>query len=126
MGLCVSLCALTSDNRVIFGGGDRKFITLARRDAIIEKTTNKLKKQIEDLMPGLKLTIAHRWAGEFASTPDGMPFIGPCKKCPNLHLALGYGGNGITFSLIAARILTGTLCDIPKLREPAELFRFDR
>ncbi len=117
---------LTSDNRVIFGGGDRGFTNPHLRDLLIDRKSQAIKKQIEKLFPELQLTIAHAWAGEFATTPDGMPYIGACKSCPNLYLALGYGGNGITFSLIAARILTGILCDIPSFRQPVDLFRFDR
>jgi glycine/D-amino acid oxidase-like deaminating enzyme len=42
----------------------------------------------------------------------------------NAYFALGYGGNGVTYSMIAARII----CDLylGKANADARLFRFDR
>ena len=38
-------------------------------------------------------------------TPDGLPYIGPHQRYPNHLFALGYGGNGMTFGFLAARML---------------------
>ena len=38
--------------------------------------------------------------------------------------ALGYGGNGITFSMIAARLITDLILQRPN--DDAAVFRFDR
>ena len=38
-------------------------------------------------------------------TPDGLPYIGPHRRYPHHTFALGYGGNGMTFAALAARIL---------------------
>jgi glycine/D-amino acid oxidase-like deaminating enzyme len=38
-------------------------------------------------------------------TPDGLPCIGPHRRYPHHLFALGYGGNGMTFGLLAARML---------------------
>lgn len=43
---------------------------------------------------------------------------------PGAHFALGYGGNGITFSLVAAEIITGTITGRPD--PDADLFGFGR
>src|ERR1700739_2809036 len=45
------------------------------------------------------------WAGAFAVTKDGLFYIGTIAERPNTYFALGFGGNGITFSVIAAEIL---------------------
>jgi len=45
------------------------------------------------------------WAGIFGSTKNGLPFIGTFKNYRIVYL-LGFGGNGITFSAVAAEILT--------------------
>jgi glycine/D-amino acid oxidase-like deaminating enzyme len=45
------------------------------------------------------------WEGLFAMTPDGLPYIGPHRRYPRHAFALGYGGNGMTFGALAARIL---------------------
>ena len=41
-----------------------------------------------------------------------------------LFFALGYGGNGITFSVIAAKIITDLYLGRPN--PDADIFRFDR
>jgi glycine/D-amino acid oxidase-like deaminating enzyme len=64
------------------------------------------------------------WAGTFGSTEDGLPFIGTYKKLPHSLFALGFGGNGITFSVVAAEIIA----DIIKGRSNKNipLFSFGR
>ena len=55
----------------------------------------------EDLPP-----IAYAWGGSFASTRDGLPFIGRVPGMhPRLQFALCYGGNGITFSVHAGEMI---------------------
>jgi glycine/D-amino acid oxidase-like deaminating enzyme len=63
------------------------------------------------------------WAGTFAETKDGLPYVGPFDHKRVLY-ALGYGGNGITFSAVAANLLRDRILDV---RNPdAEIFSFDR
>jgi glycine/D-amino acid oxidase-like deaminating enzyme len=38
-------------------------------------------------------------------TPDSLPYIGPHRRYPHHWFALGYGGNGMTFGFLAARLL---------------------
>lgn len=38
-------------------------------------------------------------------TPDGLPYIGTHRRYPRHLFALGFGGNGMTFGLLAARLL---------------------
>ena len=45
------------------------------------------------------------WEGLFAMTPDSLPYIGPHRRYPRHWFALGYGGNGMTFGILAARFL---------------------
>ncbi len=45
------------------------------------------------------------WSGAFGQTEDGLPLIGEVPGQPNLFAAYGYGGNGITFSYLASRII---------------------
>ena len=48
---------------------------------------------------------AYAWEGLFATTPDGLPYIGAHRRYPRQLFALGYGGNGMTFAALAARML---------------------
>ena len=50
------------------------------------------------------VAIDCRWEGLFATTPDGLPYIGPHRRYPRQLFALGYGGNGMTFGFLASRL----------------------
>ena len=71
----------------------------------------------------------YAWEGLFAETPDGLPYVGEHSRYPRHLFALGYGGNGMTASFLAAanagRFVSGG--DKPaKARRIANLFAFDR
>jgi glycine/D-amino acid oxidase-like deaminating enzyme len=51
------------------------------------------------------VAIEYAWEGLFAMTPDGLPYIGQHRRYPRHLFALGYGGNGMTFGFLAARLL---------------------
>ena len=52
-----------------------------------------------------KVSFEYAWEGLFATTPDGLPYIGPHRHYPRHLFALGYGGNGMTFGFLAAGLL---------------------
>jgi glycine/D-amino acid oxidase-like deaminating enzyme len=114
----------TSDHRIVFGGCDEPFADPARRDKKLGEKTRQLEKQFADLFPALAFRGEFAWTGTFAETRDGLPCIGSAYTGSRIFYALGYGGNGITFSQIAARILRD-LC-LEKSNLDAALFRFDR
>jgi glycine/D-amino acid oxidase-like deaminating enzyme len=70
------------------------------------------------------LEVAYAWAGTFGETKDGLPYIGVHPRFPHVYFALCYGGNGITFSVIAAEILRDDF--IRRTNRDARLFRFGR
>jgi len=41
----------------------------------------------------------------FDTTSDGLPLIGPVPGTKGVYAAYGYGGNGITFSFMAAQLI---------------------
>ena len=51
------------------------------------------------------IAFEYEWEGLFATTPDGLPYIGPHRHYPRHLFALGYGGNGMTLGFLAARLL---------------------
>jgi len=114
----------TSDNRIIIGGRDEKYYDPVKRDRLIEKKTKLLAKDFSSLFPSIEFTPEFSWTGTFGSTKDGLPYIGEYKKLPNSLFALGFGGNGITFSLIAAEIIRDILLE--KFNPDTELFSFER
>ncbi|CAN5555442.1 FAD-dependent oxidoreductase [soil metagenome] len=117
-------CRTTADNRIVFGGEDEPFYDPAKRDALVDSKTNKLSKQLKELFPDIPFKVDYSWAGTFIETDDGLPYIGTIRQLPHTYFALGYGGNGITFSQLAADILTDLL--IGKKNADADIFSFDR
>jgi glycine/D-amino acid oxidase-like deaminating enzyme len=115
---------LTKDNRVIIGGRDKEFYNTSERDKLIKKKSSLLKKDFSKLFPKIELIPEFSWSGTFGSTKDALPYIGTYNKTPHTYYALGFGGNGITFSLIAAEII----CDMitGKINKNVSLFSFDR
>jgi glycine/D-amino acid oxidase-like deaminating enzyme len=114
----------TADHRIIFGGRDEPTANPRRRDAKLRSKTRQLENDFAQLFPDLAFRAEFAWTGTFAETVDGLPCIGPKEAGSRIYHALGYGGNGITFSQIAAKIL----CDFctGKKNRDAPLFRFDR
>lgn len=114
----------TTDNRVIVGGEDEKFTTAANRDKKMKSKTQKILKKFNKLFPDIELEIDFSWCSVFGETKDGLPYIGEHKDHPNTYFALGYGGNGITFSVIAAEIIRDLYTGNPSGKE--KIFAFDR
>lgn len=114
----------TTDNRVLIGGRDEEFFADYKRDKLIEQKTQQLAADANKIFPHLSFKPEFSWTGTFGTTKDGLPYIGPYSKLPNSYFALGFGGNGITFSVIAAQIITDMLTG--KHNPDAQLFAFDR
>jgi glycine/D-amino acid oxidase-like deaminating enzyme len=114
----------TIDGRILVGGEDDAFRSPLRRDARLEYKTKRLITRMQSMFPDRLVESEYAWAGTFGETKDGLGFIGPSPEVPNAYFALGFGGNGITFSVIAANILRDLVCG--KKNDDAELFRFGR
>lgn len=114
----------THDGRIVCGGEDEDFQDEAARDALIGDKTTTIAAKVARLMPQLETTPAFAWAGAFGSTETGLPIIGPLPRMPRIHAIMGYGGNGITFSRIAAELVRNALCG--KDDGDADLFAFGR
>lgn len=96
----------TDDHRLLLGGADHPVKRGARHDRQFADGTQKLREYFERLYPSLTdVGIETAWEGLFAMTPDSLPYIGPHRRYPKHTFALGYGGNGMTFAALAARIL---------------------
>jgi glycine/D-amino acid oxidase-like deaminating enzyme len=96
----------TPGHRLLLGGGDRPIGPGQRRRQQFETAIRELRDDFETRLPGLA-TVATEfaWEGLFAMTPDSLPYVGPHRRYPGHWFALGYGGNGMTFGFLAARLL---------------------
>ena len=114
----------TTDGRVLVGGEDESFRDPSRRDRLLPKKTDALRSRFQELFPHIDLDVAFSWAGTFGETRDGLAYIGPHGDWPSCFFALCYGGNGITYGIIAAEIVRDMLCG--RTNQHADLFRFGR
>ncbi|MEO6004029.1 MAG: FAD-binding oxidoreductase [Opitutus sp.] len=114
----------TADHRIIFGGRDDAFDTQSGQRRRLRRKTRELEAQFSQLWPELAFEAEFAWSGTFAETTDGLPCIGPKVPGSRVYYALGYGGNGITFSQIAARLLRDACTG--KKNPDAALFGFRR
>lgn len=102
------------NNRIIVGGEDISPNNGSLRRFLLPRKAAVLERKFRRLYPGIPFTTEMAWAGTFSSTRDGLPLVGAMPDNPRMLFALGYGGNGITFSIIAARILAQVIqgrCD---------------
>lgn len=100
----------TVDGRIILGGeDDHALIEPAARDNATPAKVRALKDYLKVLWPHASSHVAFSWSGAFDTTQDGLPLIGTVPGCKNIYAAFGYGGNGITFSFLAAELLTTLL-----------------
>jgi glycine/D-amino acid oxidase-like deaminating enzyme len=100
----------TASGRIIIGGEDSDDVTEPdARDALIPEKSHILAERLGALWPPANPEIAYSWAGTFDTTSDGLPLIGPVPGKKGTYAAYGYGGNGITFSFLAAQLIGGLI-----------------
>ncbi|WP_246623543.1 NAD(P)/FAD-dependent oxidoreductase [Sphingomonas colocasiae] len=114
----------TPDGAVICGGEDEDIADPDQRDARIAAKTAILERKLHALLPAIDPAPAFAWAGSFGNNPLGIPTVGRVPRMPNCFAAMGYGGNGITFSMMAAQILRSEICGAGDA--DADLFGFSR
>jgi glycine/D-amino acid oxidase-like deaminating enzyme len=114
----------TPEDRIIIGGEDEAMSDAAARDAALPGKADALLGKLAELLPGANLSLDAAWAGFFGETEDGLPLIGPVPGQPRCYAAFGYGGNGITFSAMAADLIAAALAGT--VDPLTEFFAIDR
>lgn len=114
----------TSNNRIIVGGEDEDFKDPVKRDNLLRKKISILEKKIRKLFPEIPFITDMAWCGTFSSTEDGLPYIGAWPGNDKMYFALGYGGNGITFSMNAAQMICNSI--LGKDDKRYKVFGFER
>lgn len=99
----------TDDNRMLIGGEDEAFRNPQQRDVLIGKKEQKLLKSFDKYLPHVPFYSDFAWAGTFGTTKDGLPYIGVHKDFKNSYFVLGFGGNGITFSVTGMEMVSDWL-----------------
>ncbi|QSW88520.1 MULTISPECIES: FAD-binding oxidoreductase [Flavobacterium] len=114
----------TADNRIIMGGGDEDFRDTNKRDKLIPKKESFLMRQFKRRFPDFNFKLDYSWAGTFGETKDGLPYFGKPNPKKNEHYILGFGGNGITFSVMGINSILDSINNKKNL--DLEYYRFGR
>jgi len=94
----------TRDGRLLIGGRDRPALRDGGRRGALRRRAAELIDDLVTLYPPLRgIRADYAWEGLFATTPDGLPYVGPHRQHPGQIFALGYGGNGMTLGFLGAQ-----------------------
>jgi glycine/D-amino acid oxidase-like deaminating enzyme len=114
----------TKDNRILIGGKDTPYTSAVARDRQLKRKIIALENSFQSLFPGIDFRTDFSWAGTFAGTKDGLPYIDEHPTRKGIYFSLGFGGNGITFSAIAGEIIRDMI--VGKKNKHASIFKFNR
>jgi glycine/D-amino acid oxidase-like deaminating enzyme len=96
----------TRDGRLIVGGADVPYKSVGARELMLPRQLRKLAAGFAELFGRALPPVAYSWAGSFAQTRDGLPYIGSVPGMnPRLQFVLAFGGNGINYAVHAGDIV---------------------
>lgn len=108
--------------RIIAGGEDEEAADSNADPAKLARKAAAIAGKLRDLT-GVEIGApAHSWSAPFGATTDGLPIIDRVPGCAHVFAVMGFGGNGITFSVIAADIVSAAIAGTPD--PDADLFRY--
>ena len=114
----------TDDGRLLIGGGDEDFQNPEKRDALLDKKEKEIIRNLKKVLPEYQFYTDFTWAGTFGETKDGLPYIGEHEKFKNSYFVLGFGGNGITFSVTGMEMASAFMKNTS--HPLSEYFKFGR
>jgi glycine/D-amino acid oxidase-like deaminating enzyme len=97
----------TKDNRVIFSGEDVKICSKMSDEKYLKNISKEKYEKLNSCLNKMfhninNFEIEFAYNGTFANTLDSLPIIDEIEDMPNCFCNLGYGSNGILFSVIGA------------------------
>lgn len=103
----VNYFRLSTDGRLLFGGGESYGYRFARDIAA------KVRRPMERLFPQLQgIGIDYAWGGTLALTRSRLPFV--ARSSPRVLTAGGYSGHGVALSLLAGQATAEAICGTPE------------
>ncbi|KAJ51118.1 glycine/D-amino acid oxidase-like deaminating enzyme [Clostridium tetanomorphum] len=115
----------TADNRIIIGGEDVDFVPEIFNEKIANDKYAILEGRLKSMFKNIKnIEIEYKYCGAFASTKDNLGFLGVDPKNKKLWYCLGYGANGILFSILGGMMLSKLY--LGEMDENLKLFKVDR
>jgi glycine/D-amino acid oxidase-like deaminating enzyme len=77
-----------------------------------ERVLRLIRERAERFLPGVsRYPVIRQWTGSRPASEDGLPFIGPVPGRPEIIVATGHEGIGITTSLATGRLVADIILD---------------
>ncbi|WP_435525910.1 FAD-dependent oxidoreductase [Chryseobacterium indoltheticum] len=95
-----------------------------KRDSLLNKKEKEILKNLKRIKPDYHFYTDFVWAGTFGETKDGLPYIGAHENFKNSYFVLGFGGNGITFSVTGMEMASAFMKN--ETHPLSEYFKFGR
>jgi len=109
------------DGRLIVGGEDEASAVAHQDRTKLAHKQKVLAAKLQRLLPDTAFEIDYGWAGAFGESATGLPSIGPIESMDHTWAVMGFGGNGITYSVIASQVVAA---EIRGQRDPdADLYK---
>jgi len=97
------------DGRLIVGGEDEADPDAHADEAKLKRKCGTIVRKLHALLPGLEFEVDYSWAGAFGESATGLPSIAPVPDMDHAWAVMGFGGNGITYSVIASQVVSKAL-----------------
>ncbi|RZJ17696.1 MAG: FAD-binding oxidoreductase [Brevundimonas sp.] len=109
------------DGRLIVGGEDEADPLAHADKAKLQRKCATIAGKLRTLLPGVDFEVDYSWAGAFGESATGLPSIAPVPGMEHAFAVMGFGGNGITYSVIASQIVAAAIRGRPD--PDADLYR---
>lgn len=100
---------MSRDGRLVIGGEDEDSATAHESQPLLKRKAARIISKFKRLFPTVTLDIDYAWAGAFGESATGLPHIAPVEGLDHAWAVMGFGGNGITSSVIASQVVAGAL-----------------
>jgi glycine/D-amino acid oxidase-like deaminating enzyme len=102
---------LTTNNRLIFGGGAPLYCSAddTRFSSLTTNSKSHLTRELMTTFPILEqqnIRVTHAWSGIIDYVLDGLPTIARCIDRPRIIHAVGWCGHGLALSIAAGQWIT--------------------
>ena len=98
-----------SGNTIVAGGRDEQNASSYSAIETLAQKARLLTGDLRALLPSLSISVTHQWGGAFGETASSLPLIDRLPGHSRAWVVAGFGGNGITFSVVASQIMAAAL-----------------
>jgi len=97
------------DGRLIVGGEDEATPDAHADKAKLKRKCETIAAKLKTLLPEVEFEVDYSWAGAFGESATGLPSIAPVPDMNHAWAVMGFGGNGITYSVIASQVVSAAI-----------------